>query len=200
MSGLLLDQGAALILGRPLDEDEREQFRKYLDLLVKWSRAQRLVGSTEPSWITGNLLLDSLLFVQLIPGSALRVADLGSGAGVPGVPIAIVRPDLRITLVEARAKRVSFLSAVLRELRRPNLALHGGRLEALPEGVRFEAIVMRCAGGTQELIPLAVSRLHPGGVLIASGPPTPRPAPAGEWVEVRGVGGRARRFLVVRAS
>src|SRR5687768_17678994 len=111
-----LRRGAQEILGRSLAREQVDQFLKYLELLVKWQKVQRLVGSVEPQSIVDDLLLDSLLFVRVLPPGIRTLMDLGSGAGLPGLPLAIVLPETDITLVEARQKRSSFLSTAVREL------------------------------------------------------------------------------------
>src|SRR4030095_4695568 len=70
-------------------------------------------------WIVEHLFLDSLLFLRLVPSTARSLADIGSGAGMPGVPIRIVRSDAEVTLVESRRRRASFFSALVRELPPP---------------------------------------------------------------------------------
>lgn len=82
--------------------------------LARWGARMNLVGSTEPAAIARHIR-DSLGAAAHLPAGA-RVVDLGSGAGFPGVPLGLARPDLRITLVEVREKRVAFLRHVVREL------------------------------------------------------------------------------------
>jgi 16S rRNA (guanine527-N7)-methyltransferase len=151
-------------------------------------------------WIVEHLFLDSLLFLRLLPLTTRALVDLGSGAGMPGVPIKIVR-DVEVTLVESRRRRASFLSAVVRELALGQTRVVAERIESrLPdlEG-RFDAVVMRCAGDIGEMMPLAARLLVPGGVVIASGPPEPRPLALGEWVVVPGLRPPStRRFAVHR--
>jgi 16S rRNA (guanine527-N7)-methyltransferase len=198
----LLARGALSILGRSLTPGERNLFSRYLALLVKWQRTHRLLGSSDEMWIVEHLFLDSLLFLRVLPSTARSLVDIGSGAGMPGVPIRIVRSDAEVTLIESRRRRASFLSAVVRELPLARTHVIADRLESrLPdlEG-RFDAIVMRCAGDIQELIPLARRLLAPGGVVVASGPPEPYPLTQGEWVEVPGLRPSAtRRFAVYRS-
>ena len=100
-----LSRGAEAILGRRLSEAERDSFAKYLSLLLKWQKSHRLVGSDEPMWIVEHLFLDSLLFLKLLPASCRKLADVGSGAGLPGLPIKIVRRELDVLLVESRRRR-----------------------------------------------------------------------------------------------
>lgn len=196
-----LAAGARPILGRALQERELELFSKYLQLLQKWQKVHRLVGSTEPGWIVENLFLDSLLFLRVLPEDIRSIADLGSGAGFPGIPIKIVRSDLDIALIESRERRVSFLSAVLRELTLERVRVVAGRAESLPSEFMgaFEAVVMRCAGDVQKLLPQAARLLMPEGIIVVSGPPARTPIDQGQWVEVPGITpDRARRFAVYR--
>lgn len=195
----LLEEGAAWILGRPLSEAERDATRKYLLLLAKWQRAQRLVGSAAPEWLVIHVVLDSLLFLRVLPAAARRVLDLGAGAGVPGVPLRIVRPDLEVTLLEARRRRASFLAEVVRELGLANCRVVGERAEAVASeiGATFDAVVMRCAGSPEDMVPLALRFVSPGGRVVVSGPPHRSSGALGDWVEVEGARpGETRRFLV----
>jgi 16S rRNA (guanine527-N7)-methyltransferase len=197
-----LASGAASILARPLSGGELESFDKYLKLLQKWQKSQRLVGSTEPRWIVDNLFLDSLLFVRILPAHVASLADVGSGAGLPGIPLKIVRPDLRVALIESRTKRASFLSAAIRELGLRGIELLAGRVEELVVVRRqtFDAAVMRCAGDFGDIARTVAELVAPGGPVIASGPPSDRRLEVGDWVEVAGVQpGSKRRFAVHRA-
>jgi 16S rRNA (guanine527-N7)-methyltransferase len=198
-----LAAGARSILGRSLEDRELAAFGKYLDLLHKWQKVHRLVGSAEPGWIVENLFLDSLLFLRVLPADVVSLADLGSGAGFPGIPIKIVRPDLDVVLIESRERRVSFLSAALRELALDRVRVVGGRVETLQTEMvgLFGAVVMRCAGDQNKLRPAAERLLAPGGTVILSGPPARTPLDWGEWVEVPGIkSGRTRLFIVYRTG
>ena len=196
-----LARGAASILRRPLADTERGKFSKYMEQLIKWQRVHRLVGSVDPLWIVEHLFLDSLLFLRLLPETARAVLDLGSGAGLPGLPIKIVRRDLDVTLVESRRRRASFLSTVARELELDGLNVVAGRVEDhLPEFEgHFNAVVMRCAGDVDEMIPLASRLLCPGGIAIVAGPPRATALALGDWVTVDGWSrGKSRRFALYR--
>lgn len=198
-----LAAGARRILGRPLTSEEAGLFDNYLNLLVKWQKTQRLVGSVEPGWIVERLLLDSLLFLRVLGESARRILDLGSGAGFPGIPLKIVRRDLALTLVESRRRRASFLSSVVRELGLEGVTVINARVEERIDALegRFDAVVMRCAGDFARLLPLAARLVAPGGVVVASGPPIGQPPRAGEVVSVAGVyPDRLRQFLIHKRS
>ena len=198
-----LDRGAAAILGRSLTEQERDLFVKYLNILVKWQESHRLIGSIEPMWIVEHLFLDSLLFLKMVPSTVRTVLDLGSGAGLPGLPIKIVRSDLDVTLAESRRRRASFLSSAVRELALTRTRVVSDRLGGHESQVenRFDAVVMRCAGDVNELIPVASRLATPEGVVIASGPPESRTLSHGDWVLVPSwLPGKTRRFAVLHNS
>jgi 16S rRNA (guanine527-N7)-methyltransferase len=195
-----LSKGAYRILGRTLDQHELETFGKYLSLLRKWQRVHRLVGSTEPEWVVDNLLLDSLLFLRVLPREVISVADLGSGAGFPGIPIKIVRPELEVALIEARERRVSFLNAVIREGNLSGVRVFSGRAQDLGLTGLFGAVLMRCAGSIDRVLQSAKDLAVPGGQVIVAGPPAAHDIGAGEWLEVEGVRpGSTRRFAVYTA-
>lgn len=195
-----LRTGARDILGRPLTVDESDMMYKYMKLLVKWQKVQRLVGSSRPGSIVDDLILDSLLFLRVLPSGVTRVMDLGSGAGLPGIPLSIVLPSVHLTLVEAKQKRASFLSTAVRELGLRSTRVINSRAEdLLPEYERiFDAVVMRCAGPLAQMLPLAARFVVPGGSIIASGPPEPSHLQEGAWTIIARPGrDGARLFAVV---
>ena len=155
-------------LNRPLTTAEGQQFCKYLELLSKWQKTHRLVGSTAAEWMIKNIILDSLAFLELVPGDARRVADVGSGAGVPGLPIAIVRPGLGMSLIEIRRRRVSFLATVVRELKLEGVEVLAARVEDLASTHRehFDAVVMRCVGAPASVVSPALAILRRGGTMV----------------------------------
>jgi len=188
------------ILGRRLTETELEQFAKYLQLLQKWQRVQRLIGSSDPGWIVEQLFLDSLMFLQVLPRGLTSLCDVGSGAGLPGIPIKIVSRELPVTLLESRQRRVSFLSEAVRVLDLGTTSVESTRAEAAPERLlgSFAAVVLRCAGPIDELVPVVSRLVSPGGVIVCSGPPERHTIPpGGEWREaVDPPAGRRRLFAV----
>jgi 16S rRNA (guanine527-N7)-methyltransferase len=194
-----LASGGASILGRPLDDAELQAFDNYLRLLQKWQKSQRLIGSSDARWIVDNLFLDSLLFLKVLPETIGSLADVGSGAGLPGIPLKIVRPQWRVVLIESRAKRASFLSAAVRELRLQDTMVVPARAEdyAARHPGAFDAVVMRCAGEFQATAMATARLVAAGGVVVASGPPTAKPMDLGKWVEVRGVARGQRTFAVL---
>lgn len=183
-----------MALGRPLTDRETGELMNYLNLLIKWQRTQRLVSSADPAWIVDNVLLDSLLFTKALPVGVSDLCDVGSGAGIPGIPLKIVLPAVNVTLIEARQRRASFLSAVVRELALPRCRIINSRVEQVADELvgSFDAVVMRCAGSLADLAPAVARLLRPGGLLVASGPPRAAPLPMGEWLDVQGPRGPRR--------
>lgn len=192
---------APALLGRDLSEAERAGFEKYLELLMKWQRVHRLVGSPDPRWITEHLLVDSLLFLRALPPRFRTMLDLGSGAGIPGIPLKLVRSDVQLTMIESRQRRASFLSAVVRELQLSGTAVVARRAEDVVTALAgsFDVAVLRCAGDPSKLLPLAGRFLAPGGVAVASGPPVDRPLAAGQWIDVpTPTRPASRKFAILR--
>ena len=183
-------------IARPLSAPEGARMTKYLNLLVKWQKTQRLIGSAEPAWIIENVFLDGLCFLEALSPEARLVADLGSGAGIPGIPIAIVRPDLELVLIESRQRRVSFLSTVVRELELRSVTVLGRRAEAVAEEspLRFDAVVMRCAAKVEAILDVAVRLVRPGGSVIVGAGPSLEVGEHGEEVVVRTPTGTLRTF------
>ena len=196
-----LRSGARRILCRDLTNSEADQFCKYLNLLVKWQGVHRLLGSPDPHWIVERIFLDSLLFLRVLPPDAREVLDVGSGAGVPGIPLKLVIPDLRLTMVESRQRRASFLSTAVRELSLRDVRVIPERLESMVRNGadRFDAVVARCAGDVGYLFELGARLARPGGVVIASGPPKIHPLHVGEWITTPGINsGETRNFALYR--
>ena len=185
-------------LGRPLTEAEGKLIHKYLNLLIKWQKTHRLVGSTNPDWMLENVVIGSLAFLTRVPEGTRTVADIGSGAGIPGVPIAVVRPDLRVTLIEARRRRVSFLATVVRELELTGVEIIEGRMEELVPllGDRFDVAVVRCVAAPDSITSPALAVVRPGGALIVSAGPSN--SDRGDTTVVHLPGGSQRHFTLIR--
>lgn len=182
-----------------------------------------MVSSKNPAWIAESLIADSLLFLKLIPGDARTLLDVGSGAGIPGIPIKIMRPEIAVTLLDSRLRRASFLRAVVRDLQLADTDVVDQRLESLSAthaGI-FDVAVMRCAGAVDRLLPFVLPLLRTRGLLVSAGPPPGEAAEHGRPVGFRGradvtrepgdrseieravvavPGSRPRQFLVARKS
>lgn len=148
-----------------MDEKMLGQFQKYLDLLLEWNEKFNLTAITKPEEIWVKHFLDSLTILEALPSNAKKIIDIGSGAGFPGLPIAIVRPDLDITLLEATGKKVKFLEVVIKELGLKNVKAVKGRAEEAKGS--YDAVLARAVALLPALWDYAYPLLKPHGVLIA---------------------------------
>lgn len=193
--------GLAVLAGRSATSEDRRNFQQYLHLFVRWNRVHRMTALDSAGDIVRELFLGSLLFLTLLPARPLKIADIGAGAGIPGLPIRLADPGIALTLVEARRKRVSFLRAVCRELRVPDVTVKEARAEELIQEEpdlrgAFDVVVTRAVGPAIELLPVALGYLRPGGLFIAAGSPHASAQEPLEVVRVAVPGTRgARSFL-----
>jgi 16S rRNA (guanine527-N7)-methyltransferase len=135
--------------------------------LARWGARMNLVGSTEPAALKRHFA-DSLAAAEALPAS-VRVVDLGSGAGFPGMPIALARRDLRLTLVEVREKRLAFLRHAVRELRL-ELEVRAVSIESAPEEL-FDFALLRAVAPPERSLELGARWVAPSGeVWIWAGP------------------------------
>ncbi len=146
-----------------------------------------MIGTSDPTWIAEELFLDSLLFLHVVPDTVESLVDIGSGAGLPGIPIKIVKPSLRMLLVESRQRRASFLSAIVRELGLTGIQVLSERVLTVPANWRgaFDGAVARCAGSSESTMRLGAEFVRRGGTVVLSGPPAPRKAEIGRRIVVR---------------
>jgi 16S rRNA (guanine527-N7)-methyltransferase len=138
--------------------------RRYADLLVTVGVERGLLGPREPSRIWSRHLLNSTAVADLVPPAA-AVVDLGSGAGLPGIPLALARPDLHVTLLEPLERRAAFLSEVVAALG-IEVAVVRARAEQSP-GADADVVVARAVAPLVRLVPLAAALARPDGVLLA---------------------------------
>lgn len=141
----------------------------YVALLKKWNGTYNLTAIRDEGDMIVQHLLDSLSVLPALENSALagrHWADVGSGAGLPGIPLAIVRPDLDMTLIETVEKKSAFQRQAKIELGLPNLAVVNGRVEEQP-GETFDAVVSRAFAELADFIRLAGHLITPGGRFYA---------------------------------
>jgi 16S rRNA (guanine527-N7)-methyltransferase len=158
-----LATGAAC-LGIELTEPMLTTLSGFADVLDVWSRKTNLLSCGSARELVERHLLDSLAISPLLPSQGLLV-DLGSGAGFPGLPLAIQRPDQTFLLVEARRKRASFLREVRRTLQLTNVQIHEGRAECPPSEHASAAagVMTRAVWSGGELTAIAPTWLAPKG-------------------------------------
>jgi 16S rRNA (guanine527-N7)-methyltransferase len=161
---LTLLQGAH-VLGIDLTDSQAGQLTAHLDLLDEWGARMNLTAIRDrPSQITKHLL-DSLSVRPFLRGE--RIADVGSGAGFPGIPLAILEPGRRFTLVESTGKKCRFLEHVRDALGLANVEVIQARAEAFKPAERFDTVLARAVGPVAELVKLAGPLVAGGGRLLA---------------------------------
>jgi 16S rRNA (guanine527-N7)-methyltransferase len=138
----------------------------YLDLLARWNRAYNLTAVRDPREMVPRHLLDSLAMEPFLDGIA-TLADLGTGPGLPGIPLAIARPGLRVTLVEANGKKARFLREAVRTLGLDNAEVAESRIEALDRPGACDAITARALATLPQILEFGGHLLAPGGNLLA---------------------------------
>lgn len=152
-------------LGLSLPAETVEHLLVYLRLLDKWNRTYNLTAVREPDKMVTHHLLDSLSVLPLV--SARKVVDVGSGAGLPGIPLALARPGWQVTLIDSNHKKVSFLRQALAELRISNAAVVTERVESWRPVERFDLVISRAFSDLGEFLKLAGHLCVPGGKLAA---------------------------------
>jgi 16S rRNA (guanine527-N7)-methyltransferase len=148
-----------------LPESGRHRLIAYLELLAKWNKVFNLTAIREPLQMVTVHLLDSLAVLRELPGGSL--ADIGSGAGLPGIPIAIAEPERPIVLVEANQKKGSFLRQAVIELGLTNSAVHVGRAETWRPVERFAVVISRAFAELADFIDNCRHLVASRGVLVA---------------------------------
>ena len=153
----------------PLDSALAEPLARYLALMLRWNAAYNLTAIRDPREMVTKHLLDSLAMAPFV-GTTVGVpnlADLGTGAGLPGIPLAIAHPDLRVTLVESNGKKARFMREALRTLGLSNAEVAESRIEALDRPGEFAAITARALATLPLILQLGGHLIAPGGVLLA---------------------------------
>ena len=158
-------------LGIHLGVNAVAAFRAYREDLLRWSERMNLTALATPAQIVQQGFLDSLACAPLLPSSAIRVIDIGSGAGFPAIPLALVKPGLEFTLVEPSRKKVTFLRHVVRRLRLTLVQIRPNRIEALlGESAMLEAFdvaLARAVAPLADVSRLVLPFLRPSGIFLA---------------------------------
>jgi 16S rRNA (guanine527-N7)-methyltransferase len=175
-----IEEGAAR-MGVRLGPEQLKQLGRHVDLMLKWNKSVNLTAITDPDEVAEKHVLDSLAIAPVLPSGSFL--DAGTGAGFPGIPVAIARPELEVVLVDSVQKKVAFLKSALAELRLPKVKAYAIRLEGNPsreELPRVHAAVARACASPEEWLRLAEHYVLPAGVAICMlGPSDPAPHKVG---------------------
>ncbi|GLX11813.1 ribosomal RNA small subunit methyltransferase G [Pseudomonas straminea] len=144
-----LQQGARE-LGVDLTERQQAQLLGYLALLIKWNKAYNLTAVRDPDEMVSRHLLDSLSVVPFVAEAGDNWLDVGSGGGMPGIPLAILFPERRFTLLDSNGKKTRFLTQVKLELKLANLEVIHSRVEAFTPEQPFNGICSRAFSSLQD--------------------------------------------------
>ena len=147
----------------PIDDGMAEHLAMYGNLILKWNARTNLTAISDPDTLLQRHLVESVGAAQAIPAVG-TLLDYGTGAGLPGIPIALCRPEIAVTLAESQGKKISFLREVVRSLDIAP-AIHAGRVEAMPASMRFDVVTLRAVDGMEDAIRHAQIRVVSGGWL-----------------------------------
>lgn len=153
-------------LGLDLPPAAQEKLLAYAALLGKWNKVYNLTALRDEQQVVSHHLLDSLAVLPHL-GGAKRLADIGSGGGLPGIPLAIARPDLQVALVESNQKKSAFQQQAKIELGLANVSAHCERVEAWQPEEKYDVVISRAFSDLAEFVKLSGHLLAEGGVLLA---------------------------------
>ena len=156
-------------MGLALSASAGEQLLQYTELLAKWNRTYNLTAVRDPLAMVSHHLLDSLAVLPHLDfaGACARVADIGSGAGLPGIPLALARPQWHVALVESNDKKAAFLQQAKIELKLSNVEIQARRAETWHPAERFGVVVSRAFAELADFVAACKHLLATNGVIAA---------------------------------
>ncbi|MDL2284767.1 16S rRNA (guanine(527)-N(7))-methyltransferase RsmG [Oxalobacter sp. OttesenSCG-928-P03] len=154
------------ILGLSLDEQQIRQLFTYLTLLSRWNTVYNLTAIREPETMMTHHVLDSLAAADVVRDTR-HLLDVGSGAGLPGMVLAILYPEMTVSLIDAVQKKTAFLSQVKAELRLKNVTVHTGRVEKLRLVEKADGIISRAFSDLGQFVELSAHLLSADGCFYA---------------------------------
>lgn len=163
---------AAGQLGRPLDADQLARFERYRDLLLDWNTRINLTAITDPDAVETLHFVDAIAGLTALPADeGLRVIDVGTGGGLPGLALKIARPDLRLTLVDSVGKKMNVLREICRDLGLDDVELLTARAEELGQDndrrESWDVAVNRAIGTVIVVAELCLPLVRTGGIVVA---------------------------------
>ncbi|MDD1618256.1 MAG: 16S rRNA (guanine(527)-N(7))-methyltransferase RsmG [Methylococcaceae bacterium] len=146
-------------------EDKIEQLLGFIKLIEKWNKAYNLTAIRNREDMVRLHVLDSLAIVPFIEGK--RVIDIGTGAGLPGIPLAIYLPEIEFTLLDSNAKKTRFVQQAILELKLKNVSVCHNRVEQYHPEKGFDTVITRAFAGLSDIVELTAHLLNKDGVLLA---------------------------------
>lgn len=162
------------VYGYSAEDNYCERVHTYVESLLRWNRKVALTTVTDPEQVVRFHFGESLFGMQVSGMQNGRLADVGSGAGFPGAPIAMAMPAIQATLIESNGKKAAFLEEIRRELGLNNVVVHRGRAEEVRDHDSFDFITMRALGAYREWLDWSAERLAADGRAVL-------------WLSARGI-------------
>ena len=153
------------------DEHKLESLLAFIKLIEKWNKAYNLTAVRKPEDMARLHILDSMAVMPFIQGN--RVADIGTGAGLPGIPLAIFLPDIEFTLVDSNSKKTRFVQQAILELKLKNVKVIHSRVENLQTDTFFSTVIMRAFASLEDIMRLSRHLIDKEGILLAMKGQTP---------------------------
>jgi len=160
----LLHRGLAE-MGLELPASTRARLLAFLRLLAKWNRAYNLTAVRDPEQMVPRHLLDSLSVLPWVRGP--RVLDIGTGAGLPGIPLALARPDLSFTLLDTNAKKIRFVTQAIHDLGLANAEAVHSAVERYRPSAPFATLIARALASIPDMLQGCRHLCAPGGAVLA---------------------------------
>lgn len=146
----------------PISEEKTKLFDLYLSLILRWNARLNLTAIRDQEGILARHFVESIACARALPAGIQTLLDFGSGAGFPGLPIALCRPEIAVTLAESQGKKAAFLREAVRTLG-ISAQVHSGRAEALP--TQFDCVTLRAVDRMEQAVQTAAQLVRPGGWL-----------------------------------
>ncbi|MCX7098403.1 MAG: 16S rRNA (guanine(527)-N(7))-methyltransferase RsmG [Methylococcales bacterium] len=192
----MLEAGLAE-LNLALNDKQIGQLLAFIALIEKWNKAYNLTAIRDKEAMVSLHLLDSLAVAPFITGQ--RIIDIGTGAGLPGIPLAIYYPDFAFTLLDSNAKKTRFVQQAILELKLGNVHVCHHRTENYRPETRFDTVITRAFAELSDIVEMTAHLLTPDGVLLAMkghAPDVPVAAGTSTLIPVKVPGIDAARCLV----
>ncbi|MCK5191418.1 MAG: 16S rRNA (guanine(527)-N(7))-methyltransferase RsmG [Methylococcales bacterium] len=147
------------------DDSKLDSLLAFIKLIEKWNKAYNLTAVRQPEDMARLHILDSLAILPFVQQS--RVADIGTGAGLPGIPLAIFLPDVEFTLIDSNSKKTRFVQQAILELKLNNVKVIHSRVENLQPETPFSTVIMRAFSSLQDIMNLTRHLIDKKGILLA---------------------------------
>jgi len=195
LNELLADAGLLV-----LQLSQYKQLKDYLSLIIRWNARTNLTSVRDPEAIVSRHFVESIACGQALPAGILTLLDFGSGAGFPGVPISVCRPDLAVTLAESQGKKAAFLQEAVR-VTGVTAKVHAARAETLT--TQFDCVILRAVDHMDQAVEAATYLISPNGwlALLTTQPDLPdfqiAAGPALLWSDPLPLPGSDKRILAL---